>query len=323
MGTGPTARRRHRRRLLEIGFVLATFSAAGLVAAGIVSGADQPSISSDRADYAPGAAVALSGSGWQAGEVVHVVVDDDQSDAWSHTADLTAAADGTVSDSLTLPDVAGSYTITATAPSGSASGTFTVTAPAPPPPPPPPPPPSGPAISSDEADYALGATVALSGSGWQAAESVHVVVDDDQSNAWTHDVDLTAAADGTVSDSLTLPDVAGTYTITATATSGTASATFTATAAAPPPPTPPVWPEAKEPYLVKFASGTSTETQAAVLAAAGAESQSYIRALRIHGVLLPGGASKQASLNVLGSSPSVSRVEPDREREAGGTPNDS
>jgi hypothetical protein len=83
------------------------------------------------------------------------------------------------------------------------------------------------------------------------------------------------------------------------------------------------WPEATEPYLVKFASGTSTDAQADVLAAAGAESQSYIRALRIHSVLLPGGDSLQVSLDVLDDSPSVTRVEADREREVGGTPDDS
>ena len=60
-----------------------------------------------------------------------------------------------------------------------------------------------------------------------------------------------------------------------------------------------------------------------MLAAAGAESQSYIRALRIHSVLLPGGDSLQASLDVLEAAPSVARVEPDREREVGGTPDDS
>ena len=88
MGSGPTVRRRHRRRLLEISFVLGTFLAAGLVAAGVVSGADQPSITSDQSDYAPGDAVALSGEGWVAGETVHILVEDDQSDPWSHEADV-------------------------------------------------------------------------------------------------------------------------------------------------------------------------------------------------------------------------------------------
>jgi len=44
---------------------------------GVVSGADQPSISSDRSDYAPDDAVALSGAGWQAGEAVELLVHDD------------------------------------------------------------------------------------------------------------------------------------------------------------------------------------------------------------------------------------------------------
>src|SRR4051794_27164783 len=87
MGSGPTGRRRHRRRLLNITFVLGTFVAAGLVATSAVSGADQPSITSDRSEYAPADAVALSGEGWVAGETVHVLVEDDQNDPWSHTAD--------------------------------------------------------------------------------------------------------------------------------------------------------------------------------------------------------------------------------------------
>jgi hypothetical protein len=180
-----------------------------------------------------------------------------------------------------------------------------------------------PSISSDRADYAPGATVSLSGSGWQADETVHVLADDDQSDPWTYEADLVAAADGTVSASFDLPDVAGTYSVTATAPSGSASTTFTATAPGSAPPTTPTWPEPTEPYLVKFASGTSLETQEQVLASAGARSTSYIRALRIHAALLPGGQSLQASLDVLEASSAVTRVEPDRTREVGGTPDDS
>ena len=77
--------------------------------------------------------------------------------------------------------------------------------------------------------------------------------------------------------------------------------------------TTPAWPDASEPYLVKFASGTSTDSQAEVLAAAGAESQSYIRALASTRVLFPGGDSLQASLDALEAAPSVARVEPDRD----------
>jgi hypothetical protein len=87
--------------------------------------------------------------------------------------------------------------------------------------------------------------------------------------------------------------------------------------------TEPPWPEATEPYLVKFASGTSAARQDEVLAAAGAVSQSYVRALRIHSVLLPGGDSLEASLEALDSFDEVARVEPNRTREVSGTPSDS
>ena len=229
MDSGPTARRRHRRRLLELSFVVGSFVAAGLVAAGVVAGADQPSIASDRSDYAPGNTVVLSGSGWAADETVHVVVDDDQSDAWSHEADVVAAADGTVSDSFDLPELAGTFAVTATATSGSASASFTVTAPTPPPPAP-----TGtPTLDSDEETYAPGDTVTLTGSDWQAGDTVHVAVNDDGSDAWDHSADVTVAADGTITDTFDLPDgLAAEFTATATdPTDRSATATFTAVSA--------------------------------------------------------------------------------------------
>ena len=73
----------------------------------------------------------LSGDGWLAGETVELVVDDDQDDPWSHEAELVAEADGTVSDSFDLPDLAGEFSITATALSGTASASFTATEPSP------------------------------------------------------------------------------------------------------------------------------------------------------------------------------------------------
>ena len=229
MASGPTAGRRHRRRLLEITFVVGSFVAAGLVAAGVVAGADQPSIASDRSDYAPGDTVVLSGSGWAADETVHVVVDDDQSDAWSHEADVVAAADGTVSDSFDLPELAGTFAVTATATSGSASASFTVTAPTPPPPAP-----TGtPTLDSDEETYAPGDTVTLTGSDWQAGDTVHVAVNDDGSDAWDHSADVTVAADGTLTDTFDLPDgLAAEFTATATDPADrSATATFTAVSA--------------------------------------------------------------------------------------------
>ena len=154
----------------------------------------------------------------------------------------------------------------------------------------------------------------LSGSDWQAGDTVHVAVNDDGSDAWDHSADVTVAADGTITDTFDLPDgLAAEFTATATdPTDRSATATFSAG-----------FGSATEPYLVRFAAGTSTDAQAQILAAAGAVSTNYIAPLRIHGVLLPGGAGLQTSLDKLRSYASVTRVEPDRTREAGGTPNDS
>ncbi len=310
---GATTRRRQRTWLLQALFVLGSFAAAGLVAAGVVSGADQPSISSERSDYAPGDAVALSGAGWQAGEAVQILVDDDQDDPWSRAAELTAAADGTVADSFDLPDVAGEFSITATSSSGTASSTFAVTAPTPPPPAP-----TGtPTLDSDAEAYEPSATVTLSGAEWQPGDSVRVVVDDDAGDAWDHSADASVAADGTIAETFDLPDdlVAGFTAVVTDPAERSATATFETASDG--------LGAATEPHLVRFAPGTSTETQSQILAAAGAEDMSYIAPLRIHGVLLPGGAGLQTSIDALRSNPSVTRVEPDRTREAGGTPNDS
>ena len=310
---GATTRRWQRTWLPKALFVLGSFTAAGLVAAGVVSGADQPSISNDRSDYAPGDAVALSGAGWEAGEAVHVLVDDDQDVPWSHEAELTAAADGTVSDSFDLPDLAAAFSVTATAPSGTASSTFTATTPAPPPSAP-----TGtPTLDSDEEEYAPGAAVALTGSDWQPGDTVHLAVDDDADDAWDHSWDVTVAADGTITDTFDLPDgLVAEFTATATDPADrSATATFETLSEG--------FGAATEPFLVRFASGTSTETQGQILAAVGAEDLSYIAPLRIHGVLLPGGGDLQASIDRLRSYPSVTRVEADRTREAGATPNDS
>src|SRR5262249_28036355 len=153
----------------------------------LVSGAfatEAPSVGTDKTSYAPGDTVALSGAGWAAGETVHVVVDDISGDAWSHEVDVTAAADGTFSDSTSLPAVTGDYTVTATATSGSATASFTVVAPATPPSPTTPS--SPPTVTTDKSAYLPGDTVQLSGANWPAGSTVHVVVDDDKGDAWTH-----------------------------------------------------------------------------------------------------------------------------------------
>src|ERR687885_1151656 len=68
------------------------------------SSAPAPTIASDKADYNPGETVTLTGANWQPGEAVHIFVNDDQGQTWSHSADVTAAADGTLIDRFQLPD---------------------------------------------------------------------------------------------------------------------------------------------------------------------------------------------------------------------------
>jgi CSLREA domain-containing protein len=208
------------RRLwpFKLAFVLGTFCAAGAVAAGVVSGADQPSITSDRSDYAPGDAVALSGAGWQAGEAVQLLVDDDQDDPWSHAGEILVGDDGTVSNSFDLPaDLAGPFSVTASAVSGDASWTFTVTALSEPPPP------TNPsctatgdeALETDKAGYLPGAVVGIVGTGFGAScdAQVRITLPDETTSTETVATD----SDGSFGSNYTLPApaVAGEYVVEA------------------------------------------------------------------------------------------------------------
>jgi len=89
-----------------------------------------PSIQSDKADYAPGEIVTLTGANWQPGEVVHIFVNDDAGQTWNHSASVEAAADGTISYKFRLPDwFVATYSVRATgALSGVATTSFTDTA---------------------------------------------------------------------------------------------------------------------------------------------------------------------------------------------------
>jgi Bacterial Ig domain/Bacterial cadherin-like domain len=90
--------------------------------AGVVS---SPSVSSNKGDYDPGEWVTLSGTGWQPAEHVHIVVNDDIGQSWSHVADVTASAGGTFTDEFQLPNAfVADYSVTAT---GDTSGTATTT----------------------------------------------------------------------------------------------------------------------------------------------------------------------------------------------------
>ena len=86
-----------------------------------------PSVWSDKADYAPGELVTLSGANWAAGEVVHIRVNDDAGETWRRDVDVTADASGAISDQFNLPmSFVAVYSVTATgASSGTATWTFT------------------------------------------------------------------------------------------------------------------------------------------------------------------------------------------------------
>jgi len=86
-----------------------------------------PTIASDKADYAPGELVTLTGGNWQAGESVNIKVNDTYGASWSRNVDVTADSSGNITDSFNLPNTfVSDYDVTATgAQSGTATTTFT------------------------------------------------------------------------------------------------------------------------------------------------------------------------------------------------------
>src|SRR4051794_30279918 len=88
---------------------------------------------------------------------------------------------------------------------------------------------TNPWIQSDQADYAPGSTVTLTGGNWQPGESVHVFVDDTNGHTWNHSADVTADDMGLIQDVFNLPNAwVSDYDVTATgASSGTAATAFT------------------------------------------------------------------------------------------------
>src|SRR6266566_10025022 len=86
-----------------------------------------PAISSDQVDYAPGSAVTLNGSGWGAGEQIHLFVNDDVGQTWKLDVDVFADAAGNFMYQFQLPNYfIATYTATATGAIGdTAKTTFT------------------------------------------------------------------------------------------------------------------------------------------------------------------------------------------------------
>src|SRR5258706_11115465 len=86
-----------------------------------------------------------------------------------------------------------------------------------------------PTIVSDLADYGPGATVKLTGAGWQPGENVAIVVNDTIGKTWKHTATVTAADTGAIADTFSLPNYfVSDYDVTAVGElSGTATTTFT------------------------------------------------------------------------------------------------
>jgi hypothetical protein len=79
-----------------------------------------PNVASDKDDYAPGELVILSGSNWEAGEAVHIRVNDDFGSSWNRDVDVVASDSGEIADQFNLPNwFVANYSVVAT---GTASG---------------------------------------------------------------------------------------------------------------------------------------------------------------------------------------------------------
>jgi len=86
---------------------------------------------------------------------------------------------------------------------------------------------SGATITSDKLDYQPGATVTLTGAGWDSGEAVQIFVNDTVGNTWSlnSNPDPQADGNGSFTYSFSLPSTfIANYTVTATGpTSGTAN----------------------------------------------------------------------------------------------------
>ena len=193
MKVGGTAASRGRH-FLRVAFVLMTMFTAGLVTSGVVAGAGPLAVLSD--------------------STATETSTESTPTSTESTSESTTTDEGTTSDETTTDSTTTESTATETEP------TTTESTPAP----------SGPpTIASDQADYAPGALVTLTGTNWRPDESVTIDVNDNQGQTWRRTVDVVADANGQIVDRFNLPDwFVATYAVVARGSlSGTATTTFT------------------------------------------------------------------------------------------------
>jgi hypothetical protein len=77
----------------------------GLVANGSAATSiePEPTVASDKADYAPGSTVILTGAGWTGDTSVHLSVNDTLGKTWQREVDVPVDGSGNISDSFVLP----------------------------------------------------------------------------------------------------------------------------------------------------------------------------------------------------------------------------
>ncbi|MBK9711345.1 MAG: DUF11 domain-containing protein [Kouleothrix sp.] len=123
------ARAMMRSPLLKLTrLVMALMLAFGsLLAVPAVAAEAAPTITSDQADYPPGATVTLTGANWAPAELVRIVVNDTIGQSWQRDVTITASDTGVVTDVFQLPNYfVSNYDVTAIGPtSGTATTTFT------------------------------------------------------------------------------------------------------------------------------------------------------------------------------------------------------
>src|SRR4051812_40135904 len=91
--TSRSLRSAHSKRFVALlSALFATSSVLVMFATPLNAATGSPTVTSDKADYAPGTQVVLNGAGWASGESVHIRVDDNVGATWSLDSGLNGAA---------------------------------------------------------------------------------------------------------------------------------------------------------------------------------------------------------------------------------------